>query len=76
MTPRLQKRNSFEVLHGLAGPDSSLPLPRREERSRSFGEENGIREGIPTASGTRSQSPTRTLSRTCPSFFAQPTSVS
>ncbi|KZT69308.1 hypothetical protein DAEQUDRAFT_765615 [Daedalea quercina L-15889] len=63
MSPRLQKRNSFEVLHGLAGPESSLPLPRREERRPSFGEENGIREGIPTTSGTRSQSPTRTLSR-------------
>jgi len=63
MSPRVQKRNSFEVLHGLAGPESSLPLPRREERSRSFGEENGIREGIPTSSWTRQQSPTRTLSR-------------
>ncbi|EPT01083.1 hypothetical protein FOMPIDRAFT_1036424 [Fomitopsis schrenkii] len=63
MSQRLQKRNSFEILHSLAGPDSSLPLPRREERSRSFGEENDIREGIPTSHGTRSQSPTRTLSR-------------
>lgn len=61
--PRLQKRNSFEVLHGLAGPDSNLPLPRRDERRLSFGEENGIREGIPTMSGIRSYSPTRTLSR-------------
>ncbi|KZT07329.1 uncharacterized protein LAESUDRAFT_736553 [Laetiporus sulphureus 93-53] len=61
--PRMQKRNSFDVLHGLAGPDSSLPLPRREERRRSFGEESGIREGIPTVSGMRVPSPTRTLSR-------------
>ncbi|KAI0923633.1 hypothetical protein AcW1_006531 [Taiwanofungus camphoratus] len=62
-TPRLQQRNSFEVLQGLAGPESSLPLPRRDERRSSFGEENGIREGIPTASGKRAPSPTRTLSR-------------
>ncbi|KAH9832640.1 uncharacterized protein C8Q71DRAFT_713927 [Rhodofomes roseus] len=61
MSPRLQKRNSFDILQGLAGPESSLPLPRRDERRLSFGEENGIREGIP--SGTRAQSPTRTLSR-------------
>lgn len=76
MSQRLQKRNSFEILHSLAGPDSSLPLPRREERSRSFGEENDIREGIPTSHGTRSQSPTRTLSRTSPFFLAEPASVS
>jgi len=62
-TPRVQKRNSFEVLHGLAGPDSNLPLPRRDERRSSFGEGNEIREGIPTSSGTRAPSPTRTLSR-------------
>ncbi|OCH85784.1 hypothetical protein OBBRIDRAFT_797812 [Obba rivulosa] len=62
-TPKLQKRNSYDVLQGLAGPDSSLPLPRRDERRYSFGEENGIREGIPTPSGTRAASPTRTLSR-------------
>ncbi|KAH9951083.1 hypothetical protein B0H21DRAFT_719399 [Amylocystis lapponica] len=62
-TRRLQKRNSFDILQGLAGPESNLPLPRRDERRASFGEENGIREGIPTASGKRSSSPTRTLSR-------------
>ncbi|TCD69491.1 hypothetical protein EIP91_007421 [Steccherinum ochraceum] len=60
---RMSRRNSYEVLQTLAGPDSSLPLPRRE--SRNFGEENGIREGIPMASPTkqRAASPTRTLSR-------------
>ncbi|EMD39239.1 hypothetical protein CERSUDRAFT_112900 [Gelatoporia subvermispora B] len=64
-TPRLQKRHSYEILQGLAGPDSNLPLPRRDERRLSFGEENGIREGIPTGSsfGKRAASPTRTLSR-------------
>lgn len=63
-TPRIQKRSSFEVLQGMAGPDSSLPLPRRD-RGPSFGEENEIREGIPTGSNSkRTPSPTRTLSRT------------
>ncbi|KAJ3555978.1 hypothetical protein NM688_g2283 [Phlebia brevispora] len=61
------RRTSFEVLQTLAGPDSNLPLPRREHRSASFGEENGvneIREGIPIPSPSkRTQSPTRTLSR-------------
>jgi len=61
-TSRVTRRNSYEVLQTLAGPDSSLPLPRRE--SRNFGEENGIKEGIPTTpSKQRAASPTRTLSR-------------
>ncbi|KAM5531460.1 hypothetical protein V8D89_014850 [Ganoderma adspersum] len=64
-TPRavkLARRSSYDALQGLAGPDSGLPLPRR---NMSFGEENGIREGIPTGSGSghRNNSPTRTLSR-------------
>ncbi|KAI9062716.1 hypothetical protein FKP32DRAFT_1612463 [Trametes sanguinea] len=65
-TPRMARRSSYDALQGLAGPDSSLPLPRRDgERKLSFGEENGIREGIPTPSGSgnRASSPTRTLSR-------------
>ncbi|OSD05345.1 hypothetical protein PYCCODRAFT_1450491 [Trametes coccinea BRFM310] len=65
-TPRIARRSSYDALQGLAGPESSLPLPRRDgERKSSFGEENGIREGIPTPSGSgnRSSSPTRTLSR-------------
>jgi len=64
-TPRIQKRNSFDVLQGLAGPDSSLPLPRRDSRTFSP-DENDIREGIPSVNGTTKQrvpSPTRTLSR-------------
>lgn len=58
-TPRIARRSSYDALQGLAGPDSSLPLPRRES-------ENSIREGIPTSSGSgqRASSPTRTLSRT------------
>ena len=75
-TPRLAKRSSFEVLQGMAGPDSSLPLPLpSSSRRASFGEEsiggsNGfatstIREGIPIGSAPkRAASPTRTLSRT------------
>ncbi|KAL7280616.1 LOW QUALITY PROTEIN: hypothetical protein ACG7TL_005553 [Trametes sanguinea] len=65
-TPRIARRSSYDALQGLAGPESSLPLPRRDgERKLSFGEENGIREGIPmpSGSGNRSSSPTRTLSR-------------
>ncbi|KAI0332752.1 hypothetical protein GY45DRAFT_1273463 [Cubamyces sp. BRFM 1775] len=64
-TPRIARRSSYDALQGLAGPDSSLPLPRRESERKLFGEENGIREGIPTPSGSgnRSSSPTRTLSR-------------
>ncbi|KAJ3476541.1 hypothetical protein NLI96_g11085 [Meripilus lineatus] len=76
-TPKLQKRNSFEVLSGLAGPDSSLPLPRRDSRGslrpqfgvnglNGAGEENGIKEGIPMgmSPSKRASSPTRTLSST------------
>ena len=61
---RVARRSSFEALQGLAGPDSGLPLPRKSS-NMSFGDENGIREGIPTGSGAanRSSSPTRTLSR-------------
>ncbi|KAI0358243.1 hypothetical protein OH77DRAFT_1421553 [Trametes cingulata] len=57
-TPRIARRSSYDALQGLAGPESSLPLPRRDS-------ENSIREGIPTSSGSgnRSSSPTRTLSR-------------
>ncbi|KAK7686219.1 hypothetical protein QCA50_010439 [Cerrena zonata] len=61
---KLARRTSYEILSGLAGPESSIPLPRRDSRA-SFGE-NGIREGIPFGAGSghlRSPSPTRTLSR-------------
>ena len=69
---RVGRRSSFEVLQGLAGPESSLPLPRRDDAMRDGG---GIREGVPMDFGARSvspngykraSSPTRTLSRACP----------
>ena len=62
--PRIARRSSYDALQGLAGPESGLPLPRRKP---SFGDENGIREGIPTGAGSsyRNSSPTRTLSREC-----------
>ncbi len=70
---KVRRRSSFDILHTLAGPDSNLPLPRREPGS--LGQE-GIREGIPMDFGVgpispsykRQPSPTRTLSRACQSF--------
>ncbi|KAL1733720.1 hypothetical protein EV714DRAFT_204331 [Schizophyllum commune] len=58
VTPKLNKRSSYDVLQGIAGPDSSLPLPRRLD-------DNSIQEGVPTTSSNnrRTSSPTRTLSR-------------
>lgn len=64
---KVKRRSSYDILHGIAGPDSSLPLPKRDGM-----EENGIREGIPMTFGVssaspttykRTSSPTRTLSR-------------
>lgn len=64
---KLNRRTSFEILQGIAGPDSSLPLPKRD----GIGE-NGIQEGVPLSFGVgaavspsykRTPSPTRTLSR-------------
>ncbi|KAH7922624.1 hypothetical protein BV22DRAFT_1037288 [Leucogyrophana mollusca] len=68
-TPKMQRRSSFDVLQGLAGRDSSLPLPRRDANGTPS---HGIREGIPMDFGVgsvnrdsykRVSSPTRTLSR-------------
>ncbi|KAH9027769.1 hypothetical protein EDB84DRAFT_1499644 [Lactarius hengduanensis] len=58
----------FDVLQSLVGPDSNLPLPRRDPGSLS---QDGIREGVPMDFGAgpssqsykRQSSPTRTLSR-------------
>ena len=69
-TPKVKRRSSFDVLHSLAGPDSSLPLPRRDTAPLS---QDGIREGVPMDFATspssqsykRQLSPTRTLSRAC-----------
>ena len=61
---KVKRRSSHDVLLSLAGPESHIPLPKREP-----GEENGIREGIPSnyppnqTSFKRTPSPTRTLSR-------------
>ncbi|KAF7798725.1 hypothetical protein EIP86_009950 [Pleurotus ostreatoroseus] len=47
------RRTSFEALQNLAGSDSNLPLPRRDHRSASFGDDGSvgeIREGIPLSS--------------------------
>jgi len=67
---KVKRRSSHDVLLSLAGPESQLPLPKRE-----LGEENGIREGIPSnyppnqTSFKRTPSPTRTLSRAFPLFY-------
>ncbi|KAF8645052.1 hypothetical protein AX16_008110 [Volvariella volvacea WC 439] len=68
--PKEKRRTSYEVLADIAGPDSNLPLPKRE--STSFSPEDSIKEGVPAlfspgpTSPThhkRPSSPTRTLSR-------------
>jgi len=64
---KMKRRSSHDVLLSIAGPDSSLPLPKREPV-----DENGIQEGVPMTFGVspisppsykRVSSPTRTLSR-------------
>ena len=65
---KAKRRSSYDILQGIAGPDSSLPLPKKD-----ILEENGIQEGVPTNFTTspaspspsykRVSSPTRTLSR-------------
>jgi hypothetical protein len=73
-TPKMQRRSSFDVLQGLAGRESNLPLPRRESATPIL-KRDGIREGIPMDFGgspvhamntKRMSSPTRTLSRMSP----------
>ncbi|KAI6112989.1 hypothetical protein F5141DRAFT_1188201 [Pisolithus sp. B1] len=70
-TPKMQRRSSFDVLQGLAGPESNLPLPKRESITPILKVADGIREGIPLEFGggsphrdllKRISSPTRTLS--------------
>jgi hypothetical protein len=68
----IRRRSSFDILHSLAGPDSNLPLPRRDAPLS----QDGIREGVPMDFGPgspsqsykRQSSPTRTLSRECQSL--------
>ena len=67
-TTKMKRRSSHDVLLNIAGPDSSLPLPKRDPA-----DENGIQEGVPLTFGVspasppslyrRVSSPTRTLSR-------------
>ncbi|KAI0058812.1 hypothetical protein BV25DRAFT_1829565 [Artomyces pyxidatus] len=66
---KMKRRSSYDALLNLAGPESSLPLPRREPGASLS--QDGIREGIPMEFGAgpssqtykRQSSPTRTLSR-------------
>ncbi|KAF8972776.1 hypothetical protein BDZ97DRAFT_1649862 [Flammula alnicola] len=59
----IKRRSSHDVLSSLAGPDSSLPLPKRE-----IIEENGIREGIPMQSPYK-RTPSPTKSRASSSLY-------
>jgi hypothetical protein len=67
---KMKRHSSFDKLHNMA-PDSSLPLPKRE----NMRQEAGIREGVPMDFGVTSispglghhkrvSSPTRSYSRT------------
>src|SRR6266851_5936614 len=51
----VRRRSSFDILQSLAGPDSNLPLPRRDPGPLS---QDGIREGVPMdfGAGPSSQS--------------------
>lgn len=69
---KVSRRTSYEVLQGIAGPDSNLPLPmtgvgRANGSLNGSSDENGIREGVPTSPTSYKglSSPTRTLSRAC-----------
>ncbi|KAF8628724.1 hypothetical protein AX17_005946 [Amanita inopinata Kibby_2008] len=66
---KMKRRSSYDVLQGIAGLESSLPLPRRDSISI---EDGSIREGIPVSFGVgpasptahkRASSPTRSISR-------------
>ncbi|KAH7874099.1 uncharacterized protein C8R40DRAFT_1111315 [Lentinula edodes] len=68
---KMARRTSFEVLQGIAGPDSNLPLPIAGRRDLGHSvngslDDSSIKEGVPMTSPTaykRISSPTRTLSR-------------
>lgn len=64
------RRNSREHLYGLAGPESSLPLPRRDpSRTRNVSGGGlddgmgGIKEGIPSSFGSTSSAQFHTPKR-------------
>ncbi|KIK56383.1 hypothetical protein GYMLUDRAFT_818877 [Collybiopsis luxurians FD-317 M1] len=72
-SPKISKRSSYEVLQGIAGPDSNLPLPTPSRHSHVM---NGSMDdsvmGTSIGIGTsykRVSSPTRTLSRMYPHSF-------
>ncbi|KAF9454359.1 hypothetical protein P691DRAFT_692489 [Macrolepiota fuliginosa MF-IS2] len=64
---KAKRRSSYDVLQGIAGPESNLPLPKRVDDAN----DDVIREGIPMSFGSppailaarRPSSPTRSLSR-------------
>jgi hypothetical protein len=70
MSVKVSRRSSYDVLAGIAGADSNLPLPRREPAPLE-----DFKEGVPMSfpnggspaspAYKRSGSPTRTLSRAC-----------
>ncbi|TDL23580.1 hypothetical protein BD410DRAFT_820587 [Rickenella mellea] len=71
-TTKMQRRTSFDILQGLAGPESYLPLPKRDSMAHPPQKQEGIKEGVPVSFGIgrvetpqskRVPSPTRTLSR-------------
>ncbi|TFY74403.1 hypothetical protein EWM64_g9608 [Hericium alpestre] len=75
-SPGVKRRSSHDVLLSLAGPESSLPLPRRE--TPSLVGTDGIPEGVPFdfAASHRTSSPTRGYSRTYPPSACAPPSAS
>lgn len=70
-TKKQRRTSSFDILQGMAGPDSLLPLPKKDAAG-SVVRSDGIREGVPadfspslsSSLARRTSSPTRTLSRT------------
>ncbi|KAJ6518952.1 hypothetical protein C8R45DRAFT_10515 [Mycena sanguinolenta] len=68
---KINRRSSYDVLAGIAGADSNLPLPRRDRDTSTQLED--FKEGVPMSFANggpasppgykRSGSPTRTLSR-------------
>ena len=66
-----RRTSSFEILQNMAGPESLLPLPRKDGLG-GLARTDSIREGVPadfnmdslnTSQTRRTSSPTRTLSR-------------
>ena len=63
---KMKRRSSHDVLLSIAGPDSSLPLPKREPVDENGTQGVPMTFGVSSASPTlykRVSSPTRTLSR-------------